>query len=224
MSKYRSKADPALQRRGVSGGQLWLVLAGVPFAFPLLAFGDVISSFPKAKWVKRHSVATLRPGHFGVASWLLSSYQRAGCGHSQCPPEAASTGPGMQPSVPGARPAVCQNRRPHSAAAFSQKPTNGALGAGGPLGRALRRAHVCAVPPQPLQSLSLADSKLKTEVTILINALGSNTSLTAVDISGNAMGDLGARMLAKALQINTKLRYVGSSGTWAVRPAGGPEQ
>ena len=77
MSKYRSKADPALQRRGVSGGQLWLVLAGVPFAFPLLAFGDVISSFPKAKWVKRHSVATLRPGHFDVASWLLSSYQES---------------------------------------------------------------------------------------------------------------------------------------------------
>uniref|UniRef100_A0A8C3BEL6 Capping protein regulator and myosin 1 linker 1 n=1 Tax=Cairina moschata TaxID=8855 RepID=A0A8C3BEL6_CAIMO len=62
--------------------------------------------------------------------------------------------------------------------------------------------------PQPLQSLSLADSKLKTEVTIIINALGSNTSLTKVDISGNAMGDMGAKMLAKALQINTKLRTV----------------
>ncbi|KAK2112872.1 hypothetical protein P7K49_007138 [Saguinus oedipus] len=60
--------------------------------------------------------------------------------------------------------------------------------------------------PQPLQSLSLADSKLKTEVTIIINALGSNTSLTKVDISGNGMGDMGAKMLAKALQINTKLR------------------
>lgn len=59
---------------------------------------------------------------------------------------------------------------------------------------------------QPLQSLSLADSKLKTDVTIIINALGSNTSLTKVDISGNAMGDMGAKMLAKALQINTKLR------------------
>ncbi|KAB1261976.1 F-actin-uncapping protein LRRC16A [Camelus dromedarius] len=58
----------------------------------------------------------------------------------------------------------------------------------------------------PLQSLSLADSKLKTEVTIIINALGSNTSLTKVDISGNGMGDMGAKMLAKALQINTKLR------------------
>ncbi|XP_017360701.1 F-actin-uncapping protein LRRC16A isoform X1 [Cebus imitator] len=60
----------------------------------------------------------------------------------------------------------------------------------------------------PLQSLSLADSKLKAEVTIIINALGSNTSLTKVDISGNGMGDMGAKMLAKALQINTKLRTV----------------
>ncbi|KAJ1068972.1 hypothetical protein K5549_021379, partial [Capra hircus] len=60
----------------------------------------------------------------------------------------------------------------------------------------------------PLQSLSLADSKLKTGVTIIINALGSNTSLTKVDISGNGMGDMGAKMLAKALQINTKLRTV----------------
>ena len=41
------------------------------------------------------------------------------------------------------------------------------------------------------------------------NALGSNTSLTKVDISGNGMGDMGAKMLAKALQINTKLRYAG---------------
>ena len=63
------------------------------------------------------------------------------------------------------------------------------------------------LPPQPLQSLSLADSKLKTGVTIIINALGSNTSLTKVDISGNGMGDMGAKMLAKALQINPKLRY-----------------
>lgn len=66
---------------------------------------------------------------------------------------------------------------------------------------------LCFCTPQPLQSLSLADSKLKTELTIIINALGSNTSLTKVDISGNGMGDMGAKMLAKALQINTKLRY-----------------
>uniref|UniRef100_UPI00358FB8B3 F-actin-uncapping protein LRRC16A-like isoform X2 n=1 Tax=Myxine glutinosa TaxID=7769 RepID=UPI00358FB8B3 len=60
----------------------------------------------------------------------------------------------------------------------------------------------------PLKSLSLADSKLKADLTIVINALGSNTSLTSVDLSGNGMGDLGAKMLAKALQINTKLRTV----------------
>ncbi|XP_073422252.1 F-actin-uncapping protein LRRC16A isoform X2 [Dendrobates tinctorius] len=68
--------------------------------------------------------------------------------------------------------------------------------------------HMIQDEESPLQSLSLADSKLKTDVSIIINALGSNTSLTKVDISGNGMGDMGAKMLAKALQINTKLRTV----------------
>ncbi|XP_061680271.1 F-actin-uncapping protein LRRC16A-like isoform X2 [Syngnathoides biaculeatus] len=58
----------------------------------------------------------------------------------------------------------------------------------------------------PLTSLSLADSKLKGDLAVVLNALGSNTSLTKLDIRGNAMGDMGAKMLAKALQINTKLR------------------
>uniref|UniRef100_A0A8C2WPP7 CARMIL pleckstrin homology domain-containing protein n=1 Tax=Cyclopterus lumpus TaxID=8103 RepID=A0A8C2WPP7_CYCLU len=62
--------------------------------------------------------------------------------------------------------------------------------------------------PFPLISLSLADSKLKTDLSIILNALGSNTSLTKLDISGNSMGDMGAKMLAKALQINTKLRTI----------------
>ncbi|XP_023819932.1 F-actin-uncapping protein LRRC16A isoform X2 [Oryzias latipes] len=60
----------------------------------------------------------------------------------------------------------------------------------------------------PLTSLSLADSRLKSDLTIVLNALGSNSSLTRLDISGNAMGDIGAKMLAKALQINSKLRTV----------------
>lgn len=64
----------------------------------------------------------------------------------------------------------------------------------------------CETAFQPLNSLSLADSKLKTDLSIVLNALGSNTSLTKLDISGNSMGDMGAKMLAKALQINTKLR------------------
>uniref|UniRef100_A0A4W5Q6U2 Capping protein regulator and myosin 1 linker 1 n=1 Tax=Hucho hucho TaxID=62062 RepID=A0A4W5Q6U2_9TELE len=66
--------------------------------------------------------------------------------------------------------------------------------------------HMIQEEESPLTSLSLADSKLKTDLTIVLNALGSNTSLTRVDISGNAMGDMGAKMLAKALQINSKLR------------------
>ncbi|XP_043937380.1 capping protein, Arp2/3 and myosin-I linker protein 2-like isoform X2 [Protopterus annectens] len=60
----------------------------------------------------------------------------------------------------------------------------------------------------PIQSLSVADSRLKSGTNVLINALGSNTSLTKLDISGNSMGDTGAKMLAKALQINTKLSTV----------------
>ncbi|XP_062387507.1 F-actin-uncapping protein LRRC16A-like [Sardina pilchardus] len=68
--------------------------------------------------------------------------------------------------------------------------------------------HMIQEEESPLTSLSLADSKLKTDLTIMLNALGSNTSLTRVDISGNGMGDMGAKMLAKALQINSKLRTV----------------
>ncbi|XP_071355710.1 F-actin-uncapping protein LRRC16A isoform X2 [Trachinotus anak] len=68
--------------------------------------------------------------------------------------------------------------------------------------------HMIQEEESPLTSLSLADSKLKAELSIVLNALGSNASLTKLDISGNAMGDMGAKMLAKALQINTKLRTV----------------
>ncbi|XP_062848691.1 F-actin-uncapping protein LRRC16A-like isoform X2 [Trichomycterus rosablanca] len=68
--------------------------------------------------------------------------------------------------------------------------------------------HMIQEEESTLTSLSLADSKLKGELSIVLNALGSNGSLTRVDISGNCMGDLGAKMLAKALQINSKLRTV----------------
>ncbi|XP_045906389.1 capping protein, Arp2/3 and myosin-I linker protein 3-like isoform X2 [Micropterus dolomieu] len=61
-----------------------------------------------------------------------------------------------------------------------------------------------------LQSLSLADSRLRSRGTVLVNALGSNTCLRKVDLSGNHMDDIGAKMLSKALQINTTLRSV----TW----------
>ncbi len=59
-----------------------------------------------------------------------------------------------------------------------------------------------------LQKLNLSDCKLKAEINNVINALGSNQCLQHLDISGNMMGDVGARLLAKALQINTRLRIV----------------
>ncbi|XP_028985183.1 F-actin-uncapping protein LRRC16A-like isoform X2 [Betta splendens] len=68
--------------------------------------------------------------------------------------------------------------------------------------------HMIQEEESPLTSLSLADSRLKGDLSIVLNALGSNSSLTRLDISGNAMGDMGAKMLAKALQINSKLRTV----------------
>ncbi|KAF3854190.1 hypothetical protein F7725_022245 [Dissostichus mawsoni] len=57
-----------------------------------------------------------------------------------------------------------------------------------------------------VQSLSVSDSKLKAGVHILLSALGGHAALTEVDISGNNIGDTGAKMLAKALLTNTTLR------------------
>lgn len=60
----------------------------------------------------------------------------------------------------------------------------------------------------PLAELILSENKLKNDIHDFINALGSNQSLQKLDISGNYMGDVGARLLAKALQINNKLRTI----------------
>lgn len=43
---------------------------------------------------------------------------------------------------------------------------------------------------------------------MIINALGSNSTLKSIDISGNTMGDIGAKMLGKALTINSSLTSV----------------
>ena len=59
-----------------------------------------------------------------------------------------------------------------------------------------------------VQKLNLCDCKLKAELGNVINALGSNQCLQHLDITGNLMGDSGARLLAKALQINTRLRTI----------------
>ncbi|XP_026675435.1 F-actin-uncapping protein LRRC16A isoform X3 [Ceratina calcarata] len=59
-----------------------------------------------------------------------------------------------------------------------------------------------------LQALHLPDSRLKSDLYNLINALGSNACLHTLDIGGNQIGDPGARLLAKALQINNHLRTI----------------
>lgn len=59
-----------------------------------------------------------------------------------------------------------------------------------------------------LSELYLSENKLKTDIHNFINALGSNQHLQILDISGNLMGDIGARLLAKALQINNKLKTI----------------
>uniref|UniRef100_A0A182P0L2 CARMIL C-terminal domain-containing protein n=1 Tax=Anopheles epiroticus TaxID=199890 RepID=A0A182P0L2_9DIPT len=59
-----------------------------------------------------------------------------------------------------------------------------------------------------LHELVLAENRLKTDLHNFINALGSNQHLQMLDITGNLMGDIGARLLAKALQINNKLKTI----------------
>ena len=49
---------------------------------------------------------------------------------------------------------------------------------------------------------------LWSEINNVINALDSNQTLQTLEITGNLMGDVGARLLAKALQINTRLRTI----------------
>ncbi|RWS14151.1 leucine-rich repeat-containing protein 16A-like protein [Dinothrombium tinctorium] len=59
-----------------------------------------------------------------------------------------------------------------------------------------------------LESLSIADSKLRTDTCLVINALSNNQSLVNIDITGNHMGLPGAKTLAKALQVNSKLESI----------------
>lgn len=59
-----------------------------------------------------------------------------------------------------------------------------------------------------LQSLMIPDCRLRSDLFNLLNALGDNKSLEMLDISGNLIGDSGARLLAKALQINNKLKTI----------------
>ncbi|XP_075680834.1 F-actin-uncapping protein LRRC16A-like isoform X3 [Dermatophagoides pteronyssinus] len=63
-------------------------------------------------------------------------------------------------------------------------------------------------PDCSIESLLLVDSKLRAEISIILDALGSNQSLITIDISGNLMGLLGAKTLAKTLQINNHMETI----------------
>ncbi|XP_040574812.1 F-actin-uncapping protein LRRC16A isoform X1 [Lepeophtheirus salmonis] len=68
--------------------------------------------------------------------------------------------------------------------------------------------HLLQDEDATLTKLNISDCKLKAEINNVINALGSNQCLQHLDIQGNGMGDVGARLLAKALQINTRLKVI----------------
>ncbi|MFH4973889.1 hypothetical protein AB6A40_000598 [Gnathostoma spinigerum] len=57
-----------------------------------------------------------------------------------------------------------------------------------------------------LRELILADCRLGSHLSVVLNTIGVSASLQVLDITGNEMGNFGARLLAKALQINTSLK------------------
>ncbi|XP_017768426.1 PREDICTED: F-actin-uncapping protein LRRC16A isoform X2 [Nicrophorus vespilloides] len=59
-----------------------------------------------------------------------------------------------------------------------------------------------------LQTLCIPDCRLKADLHNFFSALGNNKCLESIDITGNMIGDSGARLLAKALQINSKLKSI----------------
>ncbi|VDM49547.1 unnamed protein product [Toxocara canis] len=59
-----------------------------------------------------------------------------------------------------------------------------------------------------LNELILSDCRLSSHLSVLLNTLGVASSLQLLDITGNEMGNFGARLLAKALQINVSLKTI----------------
>ncbi|EFP10191.1 CRE-CRML-1 protein [Caenorhabditis remanei] len=59
-----------------------------------------------------------------------------------------------------------------------------------------------------LEELNLSEARLGAYLSVLLNTLGATTTLKSLDISGNEIGNFGARILSKALQVNVSLRSV----------------
>eukprot|EP00117_Sycon_ciliatum_P028419 scpid5202/ scgid5552/ Leucine-rich repeat-containing protein 16A; CARMIL homolog len=66
-----------------------------------------------------------------------------------------------------------------------------------------------ADPQASLESLSLVDSRIRAGIGVILRALlADDVTLKTLDIRGNMMGDVGAHILAKVLQVNTSLHTV----------------
>ncbi|KAE9421704.1 hypothetical protein Angca_003133 [Angiostrongylus cantonensis] len=88
------------------------------------------------------------------------------------------------------------------------------------LRRSSKQAHVAIInkiildivklfsDESPLEELILSDARLGPHLSVLLNTLGTPTSLRLLDISNNDLGQFGARILSKALQLNVSLRTI----------------
>ncbi|CAJ0946514.1 unnamed protein product, partial [Mesorhabditis belari] len=63
-----------------------------------------------------------------------------------------------------------------------------------------------------LEELILSEARLGAHLSVLLNTLGATSCLKCLDISANEMGNFGARILSKALQLNVSLRTLHIDG------------
>ncbi|ESN93479.1 hypothetical protein HELRODRAFT_194028 [Helobdella robusta] len=64
-----------------------------------------------------------------------------------------------------------------------------------------------------IETISLKNMKIKSDLTILFDALAANDKLTSLDVSENGMGDAGARILSKALMLNRSMLTLALDGS-----------
>ncbi|KAI1714065.1 protein CARMIL [Ditylenchus destructor] len=76
-----------------------------------------------------------------------------------------------------------------------------------PVATVVKELFTSMVNLKKLEELNLSDCRLGSYLSVVLNALGV-ASLKSLDISGNDIGNIGARLLSKALQLNNSLKKV----------------